>query len=340
MAYSVLGNLLVAFLLIVASCRIFFLKHEHVDTVAVLVPIALIVSVLQIVAWNAEVISVLLFVLSCIALVVNMRALSRVVTNSYADVYNPALIVFSVLVGIASLAVAFIAVKYAPVNMVPDAYEVIETKTRLTGDFTNGFTEAGYFTVSNATLYMYEPLGERKSDTVVIVGSDKRGDAAAYRPYMMLLAQKGYPVLTCDFYGDTWFNSIFNTRCIRRFAMLVSFFYDAGHFSRHKDFYTFNMIREYTAMQVLAYQKFGEGIRFCIVCDGMADNAAVDVVRQDVGNVTSALALDSISEYKTPGFGFIAQTDPLLAAYFGYTRDVTARVPRYLVQQTVERLEQ
>ena len=340
MANSVLGNLLVAFLLVVASGRIFFINHDRVDTIAVLVPLAFAASVLQIIAWNADIVSMVLLVLSCLALFVNMRALSRVATKSYADVYSPAFIVFSVLIGIVSFAIAFIVIKYAPVNMVPKAYDVVETKTRLTGNFADGFKEAGYFALSDATLYLYEPLGEKKSDTVVIVGSDKRGDAAAYRPYMMLLAQKGYAVLTCDFYVDTWFGSPLDVRYVRRLAMLASFFYDAEQFSRQKDFYTFNMRREYAAMQALARQKFGDDVRFCTICDGMADNAAVDIVRQDARNVTSALALDSINEYETHGFGCIEQTDPLLAAYFGHVRDKALLVPRYLVLQTVKRLEQ
>ena len=340
MSNSVLGNLLVAFLLVAASSRIFFLKHERVDAVAVLVPLAFVASVLQIVAWNADAVSMLLFVLSCLAFFVNIRALSRVAAKSYADVYSPVFIVLSMLIAIASLAAAFLAVRYAPVNMMPKTYDVVETKTRLVGNFTDGFKEAGYFALSDATLYLYEPLGEKKSDAVVIVGSDKRGDAASYRPYMMLLAQKGYAVLTCDFYVDAWFSSLFDTRYVRRLAMLVSFFYDAERFSRQKDFYTFNMRREYAAMMALACQRFGDDVRFCIICDGMADNAAVDIVRQDASNVMSALALDSISEYRTPGFGFIEQTDPLLAAYFGHARDKTAFIPRYLVLQTIKRLEQ
>ena len=70
----------------------------------------------------------------------------------------------------------------------------------------------------------------------------------------------------------------------------------------------------------------------------MADAAAVDFIRQANGRVSGALALDSVSEYRTPGFGCIEQTDPLLASFFGVERDRDLRVPRSLVSETVRRI--
>ena len=340
MAYSVFGNLLAAVLLACSSARIFFLKYERVDTAAVLVPLSLVIVVLQIFSWNIDCISAALFVFVVIALCTNARALFRFASKLYVDHYSFAFIVLSVCIFIVSLALIGIIVRYAPVPLDPADFGVTETKTRLTGSFAPGFTEAEYFEKTSAMLYIYEPAGEKKSSPVVIVGSDKRADAASYRPYMILLAAQGYTVLACDFYAadGRWFNSFADLRIFRKYSMIASYLLQAERFSRQKDFYTFGMIREFGAMRDIARRKFGSGVELFIACDGMADGAAVDFIRQTNGNVTGALALDSISEYRTPGFGCIEQTDPLLASFFGVERDTALRVPRSLVSETVRRI--
>ncbi|MBM7023070.1 hypothetical protein [Treponema sp. Marseille-Q4523] len=340
MAYSVFGDLLAALLLAGSSARIFFLKYERVDTAAVLVPLSLVIVVLQIFSWNIDCISAALFVLAVIALFTNARALFRFASKLYVDHYSFVFIVLSVCIFIASLALAGVIVRYIPVALDPTDFGVTETKTRLAGSFTSGFTEAEYFEKASATLFVYESAGEKKSSPVVIVGSDKRADAASYRPYMILLAAQGYTVLACDFYADDgrWFNSFADLRIFRKYSMIASYLLQRERFSRQKDFYTFGMLREFGAMRDIATQKFGSDLELFIACDGMADGAAVDFIRQVNGNVTGALALDSISEYRTPGFGCIEQTDPLLASFFGVERDRDLRVPRSLVSETVRRI--
>lgn len=342
MTYSVLGELLIVFLLVVNSSRIFFLKYERVDTLAVLAPLAVVVALLQTAAWNADFISILILAVSLLALFTNMHSLARSASGLYVDHYSPVFIFFSVVVLICSLLTGVVIVKFAPVSVNASDSGVTETKIRLTGSFARGFSDAGYTDRTDAQLYVYKPAdtksAEQTDNTVVIVGSDKRGDAAAYRPYMILLAEKGYTVVTCDFSAKDggWFNTIADRRIVRRFAMLVAYLNDKEQFVRQKDFYTFGMIREYKAMMDIADKKFGSGRKFLIVSDGMADTAAVDVMKQSGGRVQGVFALDSISEYKTPGFGFVEQTDPLVASYFGLARDNTLFIPRYAVLKSVE----
>ncbi len=341
MTYSVLGELLIVFLLVVNSSRIFFLKYERVDTLAVLAPLAVIIALLQTAAWNADFISILILAVSILAFFTNLHSLARSASGLYVDHYSPVFIFFSVVVLICSLLTGVVIVKFAPVNMNASGSGVTETKIRLTGSFGGGFSAAGYTDRTDAQLYVYRPAdtksAEQAGDAVVIVGSDKRGDAAAYRPYMILLAEKGYTVVTCDFSAEDggWFNTIADWRIVRRFAMLVSYLNDKEQFVRQKDFYTFGMIREYNAMIDIADAEF-DGGKFFIVSDGMADTAAVDVMKQSGGRVRGVFALDSIPEYKTPGFGFVEQTDPLVASYFGLSRDKTLFIPRYAVLKSID----
>jgi hypothetical protein len=339
--YSVLGEMLIVFLLVINSSRIFFLKYERVDTLAVLAPFAVIVVLLQIIAWNADFISILLLAVSLLAFFTNMHSLACTASRLYVDHYSPVFIIFSVFILIASSLAGVLIARYAPVSIKASDFSVIETKKRLTGSFTNGFSEAAYMSRTDAQLYVYKPSTAHTDDVVVIVGTDKRGDAAAYRPYMILLAREGYTVITCDFStkDSRWFNSIADWRIVRRFAMLVSYMSDRKKFQQQKNFYTFCMLREYKAMMDIADAESGSSRKFFIVSDGMADTAAVDVMKQSGRKVQGVFALDCIPEYKTPGFGFIEQTDPLVAAYLGQARDKTLFIPRYLVLKSVNAIK-
>ena len=144
-----------------SSARIFFLKYERVDTAAVLVPLSLVIVVLQIFSWNIDCISAALFVFVVIALCTNARALFRFASKLYVDHYSFAFIVLSVCIFIVSLALIGIIVRYAPVPLDPADFGVTETKTRLTGSFAPGFTEAKYFEKTSAMLYIYEPADEK-----------------------------------------------------------------------------------------------------------------------------------------------------------------------------------
>lgn len=341
MSYSVLGEMLVAFLLIVNSSRIFFLRYERIDTLAVLSPAALFIILLQIIAWNADFISVLLLIISIISLFTNMHALARSASRLYVDHYSPVFIIFSVIILVCSLFSTFVLVKYSPVEVKASDFNVIETKTRFKGSFSEGFTKAGYTDGTDAVLYVYEPASGKSAPEIVLVGCDKRGDAERYRPYMILLANEGYTVAACDFRAQDgkWFNTIADWHIIRRLAMCLSYLKDKKQFERQKDFYTFGMIREYTAMENIVSAKFG-GRQYFLVSDGMSVTAAGDVMRESGGKVKGIFALDSIAEYKTPGLGCIEQTDPLLASFLGYTRDKALFIPRYLVLKTVKAMEE
>lgn len=335
MSYSVLGEMLIVFLLIVNSGRILFLKYERIDTLAVLSPVALIIAVLQIAAWNADFSSVLLLVISFFSLLTNLHALSRSAARLYVDHYSPVFIIFSALILMSSIFAGFVLLKYAPVNVKPGDYGVTETKVRLTGTFADGFSESGYTDRTDAQLYIFAPQNVQADASIVIVGCDKRADAAQYKPYMVLLAREGYIVMTADFSASdgAWFSSVADSRVLRRFVMILSYFRDKEQFGKQKDFYTFAMIREYKALEKIAAERFGSGRRLFVVSDGMTDTAAADIARQKHA-VKGRFALDSIPEYKSAGFGCVEQTDPLLASVLGLQRDKTLFIPRYLVLKT------
>ena len=50
-------------------------------------------------------------------------------------------------------------------------------------------------------------------------------------------------------------------------------------------------------------------------------------------------SLNTIQEYKTPKFGFIEQTNIPLAKKYGFSRDSSLFIPRYLANKTAEQIE-
>ena len=338
MAYSALGELLIVFLLIVSSGRIFFLKYERIDTLAALAPAAFIISILQILAWNADIISVSLFVLSALAVITNIHALSRSAARLYVDHYSPVFIIFSVIVLLASVSGAVVIFRFAPVNVKPSDFGVSEKKLRMAGTFESGFIPAASFERSSADVYVYARTDGAAKNKTVILGCDKRGDAANYRPYMILLAKEGYTVITCDFYAEDgrWFTSPADWKYFRRFAMLIEFISQKTAFMKQKEFYTFGMMREFRAMETIAEKLFPGNGKYFLVSDVMGDTAAKELRKQNPRTISGMISLDSVMEYKTPGFGCVEQTDPLTAWYFGCSRDAKLFIPRYLVLQTVK----
>src|SRR5574344_576392 len=338
MVYSALGELLVVFLLIVSCGRIFFLKYERIDTLAVLAPAAFIIRILQILAWNADIISASLFVLSVLAVLTNIHALSRSAARLYVDHYSPVFIIFSVVVLLASVLSAVVIFKFAPVNVKPSDFGVSETKLRMSGTFESGFTPVTSFERSSADVYMYTRADGTGKNKTVLVGCDKRGDAANYRPYMILLAKEGYTVLACDFYAEDghWFTTPADWKYFRRFAMCIEFVSEKTAFMKQKEFYTFGMMREYKAMETIADKLSPGKGKYFLVSDVMGDTAAKELRKQNPRKISGMISLDSVMEYKTPGFGCVEQTAPLAAWYFGCRRDTKLFIPRYLVLQTVK----
>lgn len=157
MENSVTGELLVLFLLILNCGRIFFLRYGKIDSLTVLAPVCLILSLLQIAAWNADGFSALILALSVLAFFTNFRALLRLLSGLYVDHYRPAFTIASALILLVAVAETAVLVFFYPVSTDAGQFGVSETKIRLSGSFGAGFSEAARFSGADAVLYVYEP---------------------------------------------------------------------------------------------------------------------------------------------------------------------------------------
>ena len=72
----------------------------------------------------------------------------------------------------------------------------------------------------------------------------------------------------------------------------------------------------------------------------MADIAVSDFKKSHPDQILDVICLDRLSEYKTPGYGFVAQTDPLLIRFLGQERDKSGSESRLVAEKTVSLLKE
>lgn len=341
---SIAGTLLSFFLQAAAASRIFFLKRENKDALSLAALASFLTSALNILAWNAHFASAFSFAISFVLLLINLPALHRIAKHSYTDKAHPFFIAASSVILLVSITALSFYVYFLPVVMQTKKYNAREKFIRMHGSFERGFTRAKYFQKTDAFFYEYEPATKSANDKnriPVLFIPDKRADAQNYRPYFLLLAERGCTVIAADFFpkDEKWFHSAFDFFPIRRLAFIMSFFFNKEKFENQKDFFTFNISNEFSALEKYAKEIFGDEQKFCIACDGMANEAATAFARKSGEKIASVFPLDANISYKTAHFGFLEQTEPLFAFYLGFSRDKNLFAPKALADETIKKTE-
>ncbi len=167
----------------------------------------------------------------------------------------------------------------------------------------------------------------------------------------MLLAGKGYKVMAADLYtsdtkvlsknSDSFFGqTLLDTKFFRRAAAL--------HLDSKnpKDFEKLILenqslaSRKYSALTKLGLEIFGDDTRFFYLVDGVDFDSIYSVIdefnTEPYANAQGFFSMNRIDEYKTPGFGFIEQTDVILAHQKGIPREDKFFIPRYVANKTIE----
>ena len=91
------GELLVIILLLVANGRILFIKNAKKDSLVMLSPFAFLLSIIQILNWGVDIVTLLTLVLSILVLLSNFHALFRYSERLYIDHYSILMKFWSVL---------------------------------------------------------------------------------------------------------------------------------------------------------------------------------------------------------------------------------------------------
>jgi hypothetical protein len=337
------GELLILILLILTCSRIFFSRRINTDSLSLLSVIALILSFLQILAWGATLQELLVFTAAILVFISNIHALSRLNSQLLVDVYSPLFITVSILLCLILLLLSTLLVVYRPVNVDPESYHVKVTRHYLSGNFQYGFNnDAAWYEKKDAETVLFTPETEQAgSGPILLFIPDKRASLYEYFPYLLNLSSLGVTVLAADFYtaDGSWLSPFQDNRLIRPTALLLHSLYNKNFMAAHEKAYTENMCREYAALFRIAKAQFSASQKYFLVSDGMTAAAAAETAAGQAERCSGYFLLQTVPEFKYPGYGCIEQMNIPLAVYFGLHRDPEERMPRYLAQETIAALK-
>lgn len=334
------GELLVFVLLLITNGRILFVREKR-DTLVVLAPVVLVLSILQIIAWGVDVFNVYALLIAVLVFFSNFHAMFRFTSSLYVDHYSVLMKIWASVTIILSLAGIAATVYFRPVEKDSEKLLITETTTKYYGSFTYGFEEAGPFTPSRMELTEFTKYPEIASKkNVLVLIPDKRGDTKNYVPYLQQMARNGFTICSADFYSKDckWTHNLFDNRLTRSVALTASSLIKNHKFMSQREFYTYNTTLEGRALLKVLTEKYGENTKFFFITDVMANTAIEDLIRENPEKISGYLNLDKLEEYQTAGYGFIQQTNPLLTLYMGLDVDRKGEQLDALVQKSKEEI--
>ena len=210
-------------------------------------------------------------------------------------------------------------------------------------DATNAADNAVPASKLDAPLAVDDSLAARAAANPVILFMPKSAAAnvVQYEPYCIMLAQKGYRVLTAEFrtgvpplYGNGADLRIFR----RAYGVLLSLF-AKERFAALQAAEDELAARSYGALTTLALAKYGDDTQLFYAVDAIDIELLDSLTALHPQNVVGFFSIDRVDEFKTSGYGFIEQTDPLLALAFDLARDDTFFIPRYVANRTVRAVQ-
>ena len=332
------GELLVIILLLIANGRILFIKNAKKDSLVILSPLGVLLSIIQIFNWGLDVVTGLTLFLSILVLLSNFHALFRYSERLYIDHYSILMKVWASITIIYAVALIAGTAFFAPIEYSNKELGVKERLLRYEGSFRSGFEEASFVKGANlfVTEFKSDSSQEASTKDIVLLIPDKRADTYYYRPFLQYLAREGLTVISADFFCSDckWRHSIGDLKICRRFAMLTDWFLNKDKFWMQKEFYTYNITQELNELGKLADTLYGENTRLFIVTDVMATDAAMDYMDKNPERVIGVYDLQTIPEYKTAGLGIICQSDIFTASLLNQSRDKDGFYTKYIVMQT------
>ena len=342
------GELLIFVLLFITNLRVFFTRKPRRDPLTVVAPFTFLLSILQIIAWGVELLTVLGVVIAFLVLISNFHALFRYSEQLFIDRYSPLMKFWAVLTTFLSTVAIIATFLTAPVEFSPNELNVKKNLTNYTGSFRAGFQKSSIFSYSNVKLYTFSPIendenllesdAQNKENPVVLFFPDKRADTHNYSPYLQLLAQKGFTVMSADFFCDDvkWMHSFEDFKILRQSACLFRSLQNNQKFMAQREFYSYNILQECKAMLQFVDQNFPPQTKVFLVTDVMGNSAVSDFAKMNSSRVSSVFFLDSVEEYKTAGYGCVEQTSPLTAFLLGQKREKTFFTPKILAERTYQ----
>ena len=355
-----LAQVLVLLMLFSCSARVFFMRHSRVDCLAAFAPVSLLLSTLIFGCFDFSLQTLALFALSLLVFLINFRAILRLNAKLIVDGYSAVFIIFSILALIITIGLGALIVYFRPVKYSANDFNITKTQHVLTGSTGDIKIRESYFTGErfSGNLFVYKPevrdeITENlySENPVLIFSPGIRATVQNYEPYLMLLAQKGYTVLAADFYttdlqlltkkSDVAAEKyLLESKFLRRIAAIKA------ERDYPKDFAQLVLeeqkqaTKKYSALTRIALEMFGDDTKTFYIVDGVDFDSIYAVIEEfntePYSNAKGFFSMNRVDEYKTSGYGFIEQTDTLLAYEKGIERENKFFIPRYVANKTIK----
>lgn len=351
-----ISELLILLLLAISCSRIFFQRQVRSDVLSIIPVLALIISVLNFLAWGISLSSLVVFTLSFFVLIWNIRAILRLNAQLVIDHYGPLFVIISIInLGLVLFAGIFIFI-HRPVKINEKKLNVSHTITSYSGSFATGFTEISKpFKKQNALVWKYElktttgtttaanpnaaskPVEPRK---IILFMPDKCSSILDYEPFLVRLAHDGYIVYTADFHCKdlSWFNSFLDSSYTRQFTFLAKRTLKKNEFTAFAKTLTQKLAEEFSTLAQLV-PLHDEDIVLMVGDQNALD--ALPLAQTKTHFIDGTFNLATVEGYTTAGYGPIEQTDPFLAHFLGYERDSSLYMSAHLatsVEQAINGL--
>ncbi|MCQ2584011.1 MAG: hypothetical protein MJ185_00345 [Treponema sp.] len=332
------AEILILALMILSNGRVLTIRKPHMDPLTMLAPISFLLASLSLFSFSADVFILAIFLLSILVLLSNFHALIRYSSHLVIDRYSPLMKVWAWFTNTLCLLLLGTILFFSPVNISERKMEAVSTKSLYSGSFSKGFAPSERFETSTGFITEFtRPEGPEDLNTIIILLGDKRGDTESYRPYLLSLAEKGFTVVSGDFYSKDlkWIHSFEDSKTFRRMGLVLRSLINNQKFKSQREFYTYNFSREIETMISLMNAKYGNDCQFFIITDEMSYTAAEDFKKVKPEVISGIFDLSTVPEYITPGYGFIQQTDPFLGKFLGVSRDKKLEAVNACVNATI-----
>ena len=353
------SELLVLILLLASGTRIFLLKNPRIDCFVAFSPLALIFSLITLLCFGASFFNFLIFILSFWSFITNFRSVLRLRSKLIVDHYGNAFLISTIAELVLTLLILAFIFAHRPANLVPEKFGVQKTQLLLTGNSLNEIKiKNDFFSGQKTTgnIFIYTPSTDDEiskkvysENSILLFAGNFSAPVQNYEPYFLILAKKGYTVAASDFYTkDTavfkenksgFFQRHADSKFFRYFFSKLLRLSDEKKFSETQEKDKKNSPERYNSLTKLALKIFGNEEKFFYLTDGIDFDTINDVIEKNSQNAAGFFSLNRIDEYKTTGFGFIEQTDPVFAANFNLKRDSSLFIPRYAANKTIENIQ-
>ena len=342
------GEILALCMLLILNGRIFWTRRTRLDALSLLAPFSLATITLVATAWGIRLSTTAIFVLSLVCLIINYRSMVRFSQRLFVDAYSIKFFVTSLILLIITIFFLAVEITGRPIRLQTRRYNVeVQREFFSCPLLWENFPLKKAEEVGdrrNMTLYTFTNKNKlSQKDTVIVFVPDVLAESLAYEPYFILLARKGWTVLTADVY-DLNFHRIQETKFLRR-ASTIWGAYSAGGMEaikkqkfpepREKRFYGIYE-SSYRALKQIASERY-PGKKIFVVGDSSSflPPSKLTSIFPD----SRFMNLKSESGYTTPGYGFVAQTNPVFSKFFlGKKRDKTSFEPSWCATQTIKEI--